>query len=201
MNNGKYARQPRRRRRSNRKKASFLLTSLILLLTLFIGGTTAFLIAKGNPVTNTFKPSRVASSVIEDAFNGTTKTNVKIRNSGDTTSYIRAAIVVTWQDASGNVYPGTPVSGTHYNMSLNLSETGETGWIKIGDFYYYTQPVEPGQETAVLINSCTPVEGQTPAGYGLNVEILGSAIQSVPISVVTSNWGVTVDNQTGNITG
>lgn len=198
MNNGKYARQPRRRRRANRKKASFLLTSLILLLTLVIGGTAAFLIAYDDPVENTFKPSRVASSVIEDPFYGTTKTNVKIGNSGDTTSYIRAAIVVTWQDAAGNVYPGTPVSGTHYTMNLNLSETG---WIKIGDFYYYAKPVEPGQETAVLINSCSPVEGQTPAGYGLNVEILGSAIQSVPTNVVTSNWGVTVDNQTGNITG
>ena len=197
MNNGKYSRQPRCRRRSNRKKASFLLTSLILLLTLFIGGTTAFLIAKEDPVTNTFTPSRVASTVIEDTFNGTTKTNVKVRNSGDTTSYIRAAIVVTWQDAAGNVYPGTPVAGTHYTMNLNLSKNG---WIQIGDFYYYAKPVEPGQATDVLISSCSPVAGQTPAGYGLNVEILGSAIQSVPTSVVTSNWHVTLDGN-GNITG
>ena len=186
MNNGKYARQPRRRRRSNRKKASFLLTSLILLLTLFIGGTTAFLIAKGNPVTNTFQPSRVASDVHE-TFENNVKSNVTIANTGDTTSYIRAAIVVTWQDANGNVYPGTPVAGTHYNISYG------TGWILKDGFYYYTQPVEPGQETAVLINSCSPVEGQTPAGYGLNVEILGSAIQSVPISVVKDNWHVTLD--------
>lgn len=194
MNNGKYARQPRRRRRANRKKASFLLTSLILLLTLFIGGTTAFLIAKGNPVTNTFTPSRVATEVHEN-FDNKVKKDVKIYNSGDTTAYIRAAIVVTWQDAAGNVYPGTPVPDTHYTISYG------TGWILKDGFYYYTQPVEPGQETAVLINSCSPIQGQTPAGYGLNVEILGSAIQSVPISVVTSNWGVTVDNQTGNITG
>lgn len=194
MNNGKYARQPRRRRRANRKKASFLLTSLILLLTLFIGGTTAFLIAKEDPVTNTFKPSRVASDVHE-TFKNNVKSNVTIANTGDTTAYIRAYINVTWQDAAGNVYPGTPVAGTHYNMSLS-----ETGWIKIGDFYYYTKPVEPGQETAVLINSCSPISGQTPAGYGLNVEILGSAIQSVPTSVVTTNWGVNVATD-GTITG
>lgn len=187
MNNGKYARQPRRRRRSNRKKASFLLTSLILLLTLFIGGTTAFLIAKGNPVTNTFQPSRVASDVHE-TFENNVKSNVTIANTGDTTAYIRAAIVVTWQDAAGNVYPGTPVSGTHYTISYGA------GWILKDGFYYYTQPVEPGQETAVLINSCSPVEGQTPAGYGLNVEILGSAIQSVPTSVVKDNWHVTLDD-------
>ena len=40
----------------------------------------------------------------------------------------------------------------------------------------------------------------TPEGYALNVEILGSAIQSVPTSVVTTNWYVTL-NGDGNITG
>lgn len=195
MNNGKYARQPRRRRRANRKKASFLLTSLILLLTLFIGGTTAFLIAKEDPVTNTFKPSRVASSVIEDPFYGTTKTNVKIENSGDTTSYIRAAIVVTWQDANGNVYPATPQSGSDYTMDM-----GSSNWSLHADgFYYYKYPVEPGQKTDNLIDSCEYL-ANAPAGYGLNVEILGSAIQSVPTSVVSSNWGVNVATD-GTITG
>ena len=184
MNNGKYARQPRRRRRANRKKASFLLTSLILLLTLFIGGTTAFLIAKGNPVTNTFKPSRVASDVHE-TFENNVKSNVKIANTGDTTAYIRAAIVVTWKDRlGGNVYPGAP---TGYTMELNL-----TDWDEGPDgFYYYKYPVEPLQETKPLIFSCTPGTYE-PEGYALNVEILGSTIQSVPTSVVTSNWGVTV---------
>lgn len=184
MNNGKYARQPRRRRRANRKKASFLLTSLILLLTLFIGGTTAFLIAKGNPVTNTFKPSRVASDVHE-TFKNNVKSNVTIANTGDTTAYIRAAIVVTWKDRlGGDVYPGTP---TGYTMELNL-----TDWDEGPDgFYYYKHPVEPGKETNSLIISCTP-GAYEPEGYALNVEILGSAIQSVPTSVVTSNWGVTV---------
>lgn len=194
MNNGKYARQPRRRRRSNRKKASFLLTSLILLLTLFIGGTTAFLIAKGNPVTNTFQPSRVASFV-DETFVNNVKSDVKIQNTGDTTSYIRAAIVVTWQDANGNVYPATPRSGLDYTMVM-----GSSDWSLHADgFYYYKDPVEPGQKTNNLIDSCVYL-ANAPAGYGLNVEILGSAIQSVPTSVVTSNWGVTVATD-GTITG
>lgn len=186
MNNGKYARQPRRRRRSNRKKASFLLTSLILLLTLVIGGTAAFLIAYDDPVENTFKPSRVATEVHE-TFSNNVKEKVKIYNSGDTTAYIRAAIVVTWKDGKGgNVYPGTP---TGYTMLLNL-----TDWDEGPDgFYYYKYPVEPGQETNPLIISCTPGTYE-PEGYALNVEILGSAIQSVPTSVVTSNWGVTVNS-------
>ena len=186
MNNGKYARQPRRRRRANRKKASFLLTSLILLLTLFIGGTTAFLIAKGNPVTNTFTPSRVASFV-DESFVNNVKSNVKIQNTGDNTSYIRAAIVVTWQDAAGNVYPATPRSGLDYTMDM-----GSSDWsLHTDGFYYYKYPVEPGQKTNNLIDSCMYL-ANAPAGYGLNVEILGSAIQSVPISVVHDNWSVTV---------
>ena len=195
MNNGKYARQPRRRRRSNRKKASFLLTSLILLLTLFIGGTTAFLIAKEDPVTNTFTPSRVASSVNETFVKyGTEKKDVSIHNSGDTTSYIRAYINITWQDDDGNVYPATPVAGSDYSIELNPNNT----WLKKGDFYYFKSPVEPAKDTDVLIKSCTYL-ANAPAGYGLNVEILGSAIQSVPINVVQDNWHVTVTN--GNITG
>ena len=186
MNNGKYARQPRRRRRANRKKASFLLTSLILLLTLFIGGTTAFLIAKEDPVTNTFKPSKVATDVHE-TFDYKVKKNVKIYNSGDTTAYIRAAIVVTWQDAAGNVYPATPRSGLDYTMDM-----GSSDWsLHTDGFYYYKYPVEPGQKTNNLIDSCMYL-ANAPAGYGLNVEILGSAIQSVPISVVHDNWSVTV---------
>lgn len=197
MSNGKYARQPQRRRRTHKKKASLLLTSLILLLTLIVGGTVSFLVASSGQVENTFTPSKVACRVDEDAFGGSTKTNVKVTNTGDTTAYIRAAIVVTWKNArDGNVYPKTPALGTDYNMTLNTSD-----WVQKADgFYYYKHPVAKDYSTGVLITSCSPVEGKTPEGYGLNVEILGSAIQSVPTNVVTSIWSVTLDGD-GNIQG
>lgn len=195
MSNGKYARQPQRRRRTHKKKASLLLTSLILLLTLIVGGTVSFLVASSGQVQNTFTPSKVACRVDEDSFGGSTKTNVKVTNTGDTTAYIRAAIVVTWKDAQGNVYPKTPTLGTDYTMTLNTSD-----WFQKDGFYYYKSPVAKDNSTGVLITSCSPVEGKTPEGYGLNVEILGSAIQSVPTNVVTSIWSVTLDGN-GNITG
>ena len=49
-----------------------------------------------------------------------------------------------------------------------------------------------GDNTPVLIKECSAVADKIPEGYGLSVEILGSAIQSTPKSVVAENWGVTV---------
>ncbi|MBE5869543.1 MAG: hypothetical protein E7293_11425 [Lachnospiraceae bacterium] len=108
-----------------------------------------------------------------------------ISNTGDTEAYIRAAIIVTWKDAeNGNVYGAAPVAGTDYTIELNEAE-----WFEGSDgYYYYRQPVAPRGETSALINSCTVIQDKTPAGYGLNVEILGSAIQSVPVSVVNEKW-------------
>lgn len=194
MSNGKYARQPQRRRRTHKKKASFLLTSMILLLTLIVGGTVSFLVASSGQVKNTFTPSHVTCAVNEKSFNGSTKTDVTVANTGDTTAYIRAAIVVTWKNAeNGNVNPKTPVLDVDYTMTLNTSD-----WVRKADgFYYYKYPVSSGNSTRALINSCSYV-ANAPEGYGLNVEILGSAIQSVPTRVVTESWGVTPDSD-GNI--
>jgi len=179
------------------KNAAVLIPALALLLTLSVGGTVAFLVAKGNPVRNEFTPSKVSCQVIEDEFDHTTKENVTIKNTGDTQAYIRAAIVVTWQDASGNVYAGKPEEDKDYTIMLNT-----TDWVMGGDgFYYHKTPVAKGTSTKVLIQTCAPVVENTPEGYGLNVEILGSAIQSVPTSVVTSVWssGVSDVNADGTL--
>lgn len=167
------------------KNAAMLIPALALLLTLSVGGTVTFLVAKGNPVRNEFTPSKVSCQVIEDTFNGETKADVAIQNTGNTEAYIRAAIVVTWKDAEGgNIYAVKPKEGDDYTIVLN-----NTDWVRSRDgFYYHKEPVDVDANTAVLIETCTPVEGKTPSGYGLNVEILGSAIQSVPTAVVTSEW-------------
>ena len=199
MYQGKHVKRTKySKRRANKRKATVLLSSLALILALFVGVTTAFLIAKDGSVTNTFKSSHVACQVNEESFNGTTKTNVTISNTGDTEAYIRAAIVVTWKDAeNGNVYGAMPVLGTDYTMEMNLSN-----WIEGSDgYYYYKKAVQPGDKTDVLIVKCTAVQDNVPAGYGLNVEILSSAIQSVPVSVVNEKWpAVHVDMPHGELT-
>lgn len=194
MHTGKYARRTPRRRRHNKKKASLLLTSLILLLTMLIGGTAAFLVASTGSVENAFTPSKVTSDVYETFSAGGSKNNVGVTNTGDTTAYLRAMVIVNWQDAEGNVGPTVPVEGVDYTINWKKS-----GWIEKDGSYIYSQPVIPGDTTPVLFTDCAPISGRTPAGYGLNVEIICAAIQSSPTSVVSTNWGVAVDGTT--ITG
>ena len=175
----------------NRTKASVLLTSLIVLLCFGVVYTAAYLIAYSSTITNTFQPTDVTTAVTE-SFDGATKSNVAIQNTGKTDAYIRAAIVVTWKDADGNVYAAQPKEGTDYTISIN-----STDWFKGSDgFYYCRTSVAPNASTPVLINSCGPVSGQTPVGYGLNVEILGSGIQSVPANAVADAWRITAEQIT-----
>lgn len=189
MYQGKHVKHTKySKRRADRRKATVLLSSLALLIVLLVGTTTAFLIASDRPITNIFNSSRVTCQVNEDSFNGITKTNVTISNTGDTEAYIRAAIVVTWKDAeNGNVYSSKPVATKDYEIFLNAND-----WFLGNDgFYYYRYPVAPkdqtGSVTTALITRCTD-KGSAPDGYDLNVEILGSAIQSVPVSVVKNMW-------------
>lgn len=174
-------------KRSHAKKPLAALVALVLILGAVVGGTLAYLAARTDAIVNTFNPAKVGITVDEN-FNGSTKENVKIKNSGDTEVYIRATYVVTWKDATGKeVYPTQPVEGTDYSIALNLSE----GWVQYGGYYYYTEPVAPGASTGVLITSCAPVSEKTPEGYFLSVDVLASAIQSTPAKAVTEAWGVT----------
>jgi len=176
-----------KRNGNNPKKASALLTSLIVLLCVGVLSTTAYLIAQASPIMNIFRPTVVTTEVTE-SFNNFVKSNVAIKNTGNTDAYIRAAIVVTWKDEHGNVYAGQPVENYDYTISIN-----STDWFNGTDgFYYCRTAVAPGKSTPILIESCSPVEGKTPEGYGLNVEILGSGIQSVPAGAVEDAWRVTV---------
>lgn len=187
--------------RWNKSKA--MLVSLLLVIGVTIGGTLAYIVADSGPVKNTFTPS-VVSTYVEETVNGNTKSNVMIKNTGDTTAYIRAAVVITWQDANGNVLGEKPVEGEKADYTINylLSTTQGAGcWIEGADgFYYWTSPVLSYDEdadncyTGVLINSCKALTNKTIGSgadavtYYLTVEIIGSGIQSVPTTVVTEEW-------------
>ena len=162
------------------KRSTVLLTSLILLVTCLVGTTVAYLLDVASPLINIFTPSTVSCQVNEESFENDVKTNVYITNTGNIPAYIRAAIVVTWKDPNGNVYAIRPDSTKDYNIEINL-----TDWTYEDGFYYYKSDVPAGGNTEALIISCSPVEGKAPSGYGLNVEILGSAIQAKGISATS----------------
>lgn len=172
----------------NRKTGAWVV-SLILLLIFGVGGTLAFLTAEDGPLRNLFTPSKVTTNIVE-TFEGNTKSDVMIQNTGSTTAWIRAAVVVTWQDKNGTVYGAAPVVGTDYTITFATN----TGWLDGDDgFYYYSSPVKAQVEdandccTGVLIDTCTAAN-TAPVGYTLCVEILSSGIQSKPSSVFNSNW-------------
>ena len=174
-------------KRSRAKKPLAALVALVLIIGAVVGGTLAYLAARTDAIVNTFNPAKVDIMVEED-FNRSTKKDVKITNTGDTEVYIRATYVVTWKDAAENVYPEQPQPGVDYTISLNL----EQGWFNYNGYYYYTAPVAPHASTGVLIDLCTPVAERAPEGYTLSVNVLASAIQSVPAEAVGQAWGVSI---------
>ena len=96
MYKGKYS------NKNNHRLSSWAALALALVLTLSVGGTIAYLITNTSAITNTFTPSYV-DCLVDESFNGNVKTNVSVKNNGDTEAYIRATVIVTWQDAAGNV--------------------------------------------------------------------------------------------------
>ena len=176
-------------------KKSILITSVALLLLVAVGTSLAYVFTKTDPVENKFDPSKVSCAVVEVVEKGDSsentanvvqtgksKTNVQIKNTGDTDAYIRAAVVVNWMSEDGTkVWATKPVAGEDkdYTISYNLSN----GWIDGGDgYYYYTQPVDPGDMTNILITSATQnatgPKGTDGTQYYLSIEIVASAIQA-----------------------
>lgn len=169
------------------KKQLILLISLMLLCTMAVGMTLAYIVTQTSPVENKFNPSHVTCQVAEQ-FNNNIKSDVKIQNTSDIEAYIRAAVVVTWQDEAGNISSLKPVSDEDYSITYKES----AGWINGSDgYYYYSSPVAPDGYTDVLISECKPLK-DGPQGYTLHVEIIAEAIQSVPADAVEQAWNVTV---------
>ena len=170
---------------SKQSLAIKLVICLILLLMISVGGTIAFVVTHTSEIRNTFTES-VVKCEVDETFENNVKSNVSIKNTGDTTAYIRAFVNVTWMNESGQVASVSPKS-TDYMIEYSTS-----GWLKGSDgYYYYSLPVQPNDKTAVLINSCQLLDtASAPDGYYLSVEIVCSAIQSTPVSVVSDIWHV-----------
>ena len=191
MYNGRFqAKQPQqpqrpvRRRKRRSKKTGTLLFSLVLLLTMMVGGTLAYLTIQTNPVVNQFTPSHVSCTVTE-SFDGTTKSNVNVKNDSDINAYIRVKLVTYRVNAADQHIGGTATIPPF---------TPGTGWVEHGGYYYYTLPVAPGEKPASDLIGTTGIilAGSYPDADGGKqvIEVMAEAIQSVPASAVESAWGV-----------
>ena len=170
--------RPRRRGR-----ATAMLLATVMLFALAVGGTIAWLIDKDSPLVNTFDPSKVTCRV-EENFNENTgvKSNVNVTNTGDIDAFIRVKLVTYRTNDQGQHIGGT--------ASLPAFTLG-TGWVKYGDYYYYTKPVAPNQkpetnltDSMTLIGSYLDTDGGKQA-----IDVMAEAIQSVPEDAVKAAWG------------
>lgn len=171
------------RKRAVGKRGIAFIICTVLLLTVAVGTTAAFIFVSSEADKVTIEPAAVSCRVISDGG------DYCVKNTGDTESYIRAVVIVSWQDEDGNIYgKKQPLVDVDFSYMLNLDD-----WF-IGDdgYFYCVNAVDAGDTTANLIESFETFPGGEPEGYSLNVSIIAGAVQSYPEKAVSDNWGVTV---------
>ena len=197
-------------------KKLIVVTALALLLFVTVGSTLAYIFTQTNPVVNTFTPSKVSCAVVENSEaqisggiqnTGDKKSNVQIKNTGDTDAYIRVAVVANWVNADGTrVGAQKPIENKDYTITLGSA----VKWARGADgFYYYCEDISPNNLTELLITEAKLKDGVTaPLGtdgtqYHLSLEIVASAIQPKPDYVVENEWSnemVSIDSNNGTLT-
>lgn len=189
MYQGKYSRDPGSGRK--RRRTGVVLLSVLLLVSIAAGGTVAFLFAGTAPVKNTFVPSHVSCQVAEE-FDGTTKRNVNVKNTGDTEAYIRVKLVSYRANDAGQHIGG--------EATLPTFQLGANWVLHTDGCYYYTLPVKPGEKPATnLTDSMTLTPAYEDADGGKQViEVMAEAIQSSPAEAAGHAWGVRISQ--GSVT-
>lgn len=182
---GEGRRPARRRGRFNARLTAIVLAT-VALLALAIGGTVAWLNAETDPVENTFDYAYVTCKVVEKSFDGKVKTEVNVQNTSNTYAFLRVKLVAYRTNEKGQHIGGE---------GLIQDFTPGTGWVKYGDYYYYTLPVAPGETPEnVLIKSIdlSAVNYVDADGGNTSLDIMAEAIQSEPARAVGQAWGVTI---------
>ncbi len=173
------------------RKGKGMLLIMLLVSCMGIGGTVAYLTAQTSEIINTMQPGMVPPHIEED-FDGTLKRNVRVSNNGNTAAFVRATVVVNWKDKSGNLSSDLPVPGQDYSITWS-----DSGWQKLGDYYYCTSAVEPQNVTPVFMEAV--YQKVTKEGYDLVVDIMTQTIQARGIdsqgkTPVELAWNVVIEN-------
>ena len=145
---------------------------------------------KFSGITDGWKPNRKYTYTItkggevkvdvRDSNTNTVKNNVKIQNSGFTTSYIRAAIVGYWsvtKDGVEEIASSWDINDEEVG-TLTKATDWDTHWKLKDGIYYHKSPVAPGAYTAPLFDryELNKTTGPVP-GSKLNISIVVQAIE------------------------
>ena len=164
---------------------------LVLCVIAAVGGTVAFMFKKAQKK-NTFQVAQVKCEVHEE-FDGTTKSDICVKNTGNIDEFIRIRLVSYYVDNSGNIVGRA--SSDYPTLTL------KDGWIAGENHtYYYKEPVKANASTNIL---CEPIKLETKTlvnGTEVKqvIEVFAEAIQTNPEKAATEAWAVTVTD--GKIT-
>ena len=197
----------------NRKiKVFSMVVSAAALVLVGIAGTVAYLSDQTDTVTNTFTAGTLPPIVVED-FDGNTKENVRIQNTGTVDAYIRAKVLINWVSStdSNAIASEIPQVNKDYEVEYGDESTADDAprWIFGEDgYYYWTDVVEAGKETGILLKKVMIMENAVaPDGYQPSVSILSQSIQadgkdSSGVRPVVLAWGTTESgDKGGSVTG
>ena len=178
-----YSRKPKR------SIKPFLIAFCVCILACAaVSGSLAWLISAPGPVVNEFIPGEVTIQV-DETFDGSTKSDVSIENTGNVPAYIRVALVPAWVDDEGNI-AAKPAS-LKLDCDITWGDNFNQFWFEGTDGFYYCKTViEPDESTPILIKSCT-VKGEGHE-YDFELQVIASAVQSLPTSTVGEVWPVVV---------
>ena len=182
--------RPARRKAHHTGRLTAMVIATALLLALAISGTVAWLTTKDAPITNSFNPSKVACEVTE-SFDGTVKSSVNVKNTGDIDAYIRVKLVTYRTNERGQHIGGTAEIPAF---------TPGAGWVPYNGYYYYTKPVAPNTlpENALIGSIELKASYDDADGGKQAIDVMAEAIQSVPAEAVGEAWGVTISE--GSVT-
>ena len=126
---------------------------------------------------------------VRDRVSETVKDEVKIQNTGFSTSYIRAAIVGYWsvtkEDGTEEVVASWDINDTGTG-TLTKASDWSTWWTIKDGFYYYKDPVAPGDYTKPLFDRYDLTKTTGPVS-GSKLKI-GIAVQAVDQAAGEVMW-------------
>jgi len=155
----------------------FLLIICVILAFSSIGIASALILTNSDEKTNEFVLGNILCEVQED---------YSIKNTGNTSCYIRAEIIANWMDSEGNIYGVNP----EYDLTLG------TDWKQssIDGYYYYTKEVKESEYTSKIISEIIN-NSVAPEGYSLYINILAEAIQSDDNNkAIEKAWKIDLEN-------